>query len=48
MEKNDYRCLTCYQQLTKEEYEEHKRKGHVTLEYVIQEQKRKQDDKKRA
>jgi len=45
MEKNDYRCLTCYQQLTKDEYAEHKRKGHITLEYVVQKLKKKKDKK---
>jgi hypothetical protein len=29
-----FRCLTCYIELTKEEYEEHKKLGHVTLEYL--------------
>ena len=33
--KDKYRCLTCYQELTEEEYEEHKREGHVTVEYVV-------------
>jgi len=32
--EDKFRCLTCYQVLTKEEYEQHKKKGHVTLEYV--------------
>jgi hypothetical protein len=32
--QDKYRCLTCYQVLTKKEYEEHKKEGHVTLEYI--------------
>jgi len=31
-----YRCLTCNTPLTKEEYEEHTRHGHTTLEYIIE------------
>ena len=33
--EDKYRCLTCYTEVTKEEYEEHKLQGHVTVEYVV-------------
>ena len=30
-----YRCLTCYESLTEDEYIQHRLQGHVTMEYVI-------------
>jgi hypothetical protein len=33
--EDKFRCLTCYETLTEEEYERHKLEGHVTLEYVV-------------
>jgi len=39
-----YRCLTCYEQLTKDEYCEHKRKGHVTVEYIEYSEDKKEEE----
>ena len=33
--EDNYRCLTCYESLTQEEYVEHKAKGHITVEFLI-------------
>lgn len=33
---NRYRCLTCYTEISKDEYEEHKKHGHVTIAFTIQ------------
>lgn len=32
--RDKYRCLTCYQELTQEEYIQHKQEGHITVEYI--------------
>ena len=31
---NHYRCLTCYTDLTAEEYEQHQREGHTVIEWT--------------
>ena len=39
--KNRYRCLTCYTEITKDEHEEHKKRGHVVVDFVIQDKQSK-------
>ena len=43
----NYRCLTCYAKLSKEEYYSHRDRGHVTVEYIVYKEppKKKKEDK---